>query len=291
MIEVSIISTVYNSEKFLPLCINSILNQTFKNFELILVNDGSTDNSYSICEYFAKKDSRIKIINKNNTGVSDSRNIGIKNSVGKFIMFIDSDDEIESNMLEDMVFYINKSSSDVCLSGFKKVNKTGEIINENVTLNSYNINTYMLDSKSFKELLDKNYISSVTFKIFKKSLISKYKFDNSMFFGEDLKFMFELLSENINIYVLNKCYYLYNYSPLSLTNSFKINKPLCFIKVYNLIFNFVKYRFEDEDLNKFLNNRIAMDYILSIEQLEFSNNYSLSYKYNYIKNLNKDIYI
>ena len=97
---VSIIVPVYNNEKYLRQCLDSITNQTFKDIEIILVDDGSTDNSASICEEYAKEDSRVVFIHSENKGVSNARNIGIDKSKGKFIMFCDSDDWLENDYIE-----------------------------------------------------------------------------------------------------------------------------------------------------------------------------------------------
>ena len=94
---ISIIVPIYNVEKYLSRCVDSILNQTFTDFELILVDDGSTDNSGKICDEYAEKDCRIKVIHKDNWGVSSARNVGLENSVGEYIMFCDSDDFVEKN--------------------------------------------------------------------------------------------------------------------------------------------------------------------------------------------------
>ena len=100
---VSIVIPVYNAEIYLKKCINSILTQTYKNIQIILVNDGSTDNSAKICEDFLKKDNRIKLINKTNGGVSSARNMGIYNCEGDYIVFVDSDDWIDSRHIEYLV--------------------------------------------------------------------------------------------------------------------------------------------------------------------------------------------
>ena len=100
MPKLSIIVPVYNVDKYLERCIRSILNQTYENFEIILVNDGSTDNSGIICENYSKVDSRIRVIHKKNEGVSSARNIGVDNAKGKYIGFIDPDDYINKYMYE-----------------------------------------------------------------------------------------------------------------------------------------------------------------------------------------------
>ena len=116
MPKVSVIVPVYNVEKYLARCVDSILNQTFNDFELILVDDGSPDNSGKICDEYAERDSRVKVIHKQNGGVSSARNLGIKTSIGEFITFIDSDDWIEPKMFEQL--YNASENCDIIFCGF-----------------------------------------------------------------------------------------------------------------------------------------------------------------------------
>ena len=109
----SIIVPVYNVEQYLPRCIDSILNQTFATFELILVDDGSTDRCSIICDEYTKKDNRIKVIHKKNGGLSDARNVGIEKAKGKYISFIDSDDFIIDKTYEILVLEAEKNNLDV----------------------------------------------------------------------------------------------------------------------------------------------------------------------------------
>ena len=110
--KVSIIVPIYNAEKWLEKCINSIIKQLYHNIEILLVNDGSTDKSLEICQKFAKKDNRIIIIDKPNEGVSKSRNIGIEKATGEYIKFVDSDDWLEENTCEELVELIEKEKTD-----------------------------------------------------------------------------------------------------------------------------------------------------------------------------------
>lgn len=119
MPKVSIIVPVYNVEKYIEKCIMSVLNQTFTDFELILVNDGSKDSSGSICDKYAQIDERIRVIHKPNGGVSSARNEGIRNSKGKFIGFIDGDDYIEPEMYQVLVNNIENNDADISICGFK----------------------------------------------------------------------------------------------------------------------------------------------------------------------------
>ncbi len=123
MPEISIIIPIYNSEKYIEQCINSILNQTFKNFELILINDGSTDNSRVICERYENKDKRIKLFNIGNRGVSSARNLGIENSRGKYIMFCDSDDYVKNTWCEELYKLIKDNNNSYIVCGVEINNK------------------------------------------------------------------------------------------------------------------------------------------------------------------------
>ena len=110
---ISIIVPVYNAEKYLNRCISSLLNQTYYNLEIILVNDGSTDNSKKICENAAKNDSRIKLINSVNEGVSLARNKGLKEANGDYISFVDSDDYVEPDYVEKMLLTLKSKKVDI----------------------------------------------------------------------------------------------------------------------------------------------------------------------------------
>ena len=110
---VSIILPIYNAEKYLERCLESIITQTYANIEIILINDGSTDNSINIIKEYAIKDSRIIIIDKENEGVSVARNIGILKARGKYICFVDADDYIEKSMIEKMKCCIDKENVDL----------------------------------------------------------------------------------------------------------------------------------------------------------------------------------
>ena len=116
---ISVIIPIYNVEKFLSFCIDSIVNQTYKNLEIILVDDGSTDNSGKICDEYALKDNRIKVMHKQNGGVSSARNVGLNIAKGKYIGFVDSDDYVENDMFEILHNLIIKNNVDIsCCNKF-----------------------------------------------------------------------------------------------------------------------------------------------------------------------------
>lgn len=126
-IKISIIVPVYNTEKYLHKCVDSILAQTFPDFEILLVNDGSTDSSRQICESYANKDSRIKVFNKENEGVSSARNVGIENAKGEWITFVDSDDWINERTLEVAIKQAMCNDADICCYDFRVIDKDKEV--------------------------------------------------------------------------------------------------------------------------------------------------------------------
>ena len=125
---ISVVVPIYNVEKYLKTCIETIIKQTYKNIEIILVNDGSTDNSLQICNEFKEKEKRIKVINKKNGGLSDARNIGLKKAKGKYICFIDSDDFINEKYIEELHSLIIKNNAQIAICSFENVNEFGESI-------------------------------------------------------------------------------------------------------------------------------------------------------------------
>lgn len=116
--KISIIVPVYNVEQYLPRCIDSILAQTFTDFELLLIDDGSNDNSGKICDEYAEKDNRIRVFHKGNEGVSSARQIGLEKANGQYSIHADGDDWLESNMLERMYKMANTTNADIVISDF-----------------------------------------------------------------------------------------------------------------------------------------------------------------------------
>lgn len=130
MNKISIIIPVYNSVKFLNACLDSIIRQTYQNMEIILVDDGSTDGSSTLCDEWGKKDSRIRTLHQKNQGVSAARNYGLKFATGNLISFVDSDDTLENDMYEKLIDTMLKYKADIAHCGYKRMNENGEIIKE-----------------------------------------------------------------------------------------------------------------------------------------------------------------
>lgn len=185
MCEISIIVPIYNSEKYLEKCIESVLKQEYECYELILIDDGSTDQSGIICDQYAKKDNRIKVIHKNNSGVSDSRNIGIKRATGKYILFLDSDDWIEGNSLDKIYEAINEKELDILIFGYREIyeNKNTSKINSYFNSNDDRFEDVILNISS-------NIKGFLFNKLIRKSCI-EYYFNESIYVKEDLYFLLQ----------------------------------------------------------------------------------------------------
>ena len=207
LIIISIIVPIYNMEKYIHLCVSSILKQSFKNFELILIDNMSEDNSYNICIEYSKIDKRIVVDKCVNRGVSNARNMGISIAKGEYIIFIDADDTINNDYLKNL--YLNIKHNDLVICGINIQDESRNYIR------SYsiprNLKFSMNDKESCEkiELLDsKNILNSIFNKIYKKDLI-KSNFDSRYTIGEDLDFNLKYMLECDNISVITNC--LYNY--------------------------------------------------------------------------------
>lgn len=211
---ISVIVPVYNAEKYLPKCLESILSQTFTDFELLLIDDGSTDNSSKICDNYASKDNRIRVFHKENGGVSSTRNRGIKESQGKWIVFVDSDDWVGTEYLQSM--FCDSKTSDLSMQGYKIIRVNGEEEVHKFDSNIYTNNIMLV----FCESEYKNIINSPISKLFKREIIeiNNIQFDNSISYGEDHLFVLEYLKYVKNVYISNiSDYYYYQDDTLSLT--------------------------------------------------------------------------
>lgn len=220
----SIIVPIYNSERYLKECIDSILNQTYDNFEIILVDDGSTDKSPKICdEYKSLYKEKIEVIHKKNEGQLPSRIRGLELAKGEYIYYIDSDDTIETNLLNDANNIINSYKPDIVLLNFQYTNDQGKVIE----INNDNINNGYIEKEAICDFVIKEKISPLWRKIFKKDLLDKdidfkryYHIKN----GEDLIQSLPIFFKAKSFYYLNKPYYNYRINPNSITKQYSINR-------------------------------------------------------------------
>lgn len=204
---VTFIIPVYNTENYVGRAIDSVLAQTYANIEIILVNDGSTDNSLTICESYVRRNNAIKLINQTNSGVSAARNAAMQVSKGKYIQFMDSDDEINNDMTETFMKLMSGNDYDTVICGYSTIGRS----NNNVVGET---RCYRGKEILFLAYLDKgllSLISSSANMIFKKNIIEEHnlKFNSEFAIGEDGLFSLDYLSKSKQVYVINES--LYNY--------------------------------------------------------------------------------
>lgn len=200
---VSIIVPVYNAKDTLKNCIDSILIQSYPNFELLLIDDGSLDDSLSICESYAYKDSRVRVFHKSNGGVSSARNVGLDSARGKWLTFIDSDDNVSLNFLSDL----SNHEEDILFTEYIAKNSTSKIL---ASIN----HSELLESSSISDFINSFFSDTILrspwAKFYKKELLGDLRFVGEMKIGEDAYFVLKYLSKCKNYGVLKDAEYIMN---------------------------------------------------------------------------------
>ncbi len=238
----SVVIPIYNAEKFIEKCVESIIKQTYIDWELLLINDGSTDKSLDICQRYAEQDLRIVCINKQNGGVSSARNVGIEVAKGKFITFVDADDWLEADHFTHIMCV--SEDMDLVVNGHKEIN-TNSVVEKRITGKNF----YTLDE--LKADYDRLYpLSLINFpwsKRFKCELIKNQRFDEKVKLGEDYLFNMQYLSKCSSIAFLLSCDYCYNKTNnSSATKKFREEDFCLCVKVYN---EAKKFRYADNSFN------------------------------------------
>lgn len=212
--KVSIVIPVYNAEKTLSKCINSLLIQTFKYFELILINDGSKDRSLDICKDFAKKDNRIKVYNKSNGGVSSARNLGIDSAKGEWLIFVDSDDWVDPDYCQNLLSSASHPLSFV-MSRHDFIGKQSSIIKDCNNISGEERIDFIISNK----ILD---FSGPYCKLFNLKTLNNYniRFPENIHMGEDGIFFVKYLNATKSLTVLNINNYHYQNNNQSLSHKF-----------------------------------------------------------------------
>ena len=193
MVKVSIIIPVYNAQKHLKRCIDSILKQEFEDFEAIFIDDGSTDKSPKILDEYALKDTRIKVIHKENSGVSDTRNVGLKHAKGKYIQFVDADDWLAEHSTKELVRAIEQTKSDLVVADFYRV------VGEHISRKGSILSNEVLSLQDYAEWMMESpadfYYGVLWNKLYRKSIIDEHhiKMDKDLSFCEDFVFNLEYL--------------------------------------------------------------------------------------------------
>ena len=230
-VKFSVIIPAYNCEKTISKCLKSILDQSYKNIEIIIIDDGSSDNTFKICSDFKNKDNRIILKTQKNKGVSCARNEGLAIATGEYISFIDSDDYLEKDALYQILKIIQLYKCDIVK--FQKIKETSKknFLSKN---SSYGLFSIKQDKNKILNMYFKYHdFDCVITSVFKAKLLKLLKFDTRFFVGEDYLFYFYALKNANTIFVSEKLLYHYVYDSQSLTNNLNLDKLIS--KLYNHI--------------------------------------------------------
>lgn len=246
---ITIIVPIYQVKPFLYKCVNSILCQTYKQFELLLIDDGSTDGSAVICDEYAREHDNVKVIHKQNGGVSSARNKGIDIAEGDYIMFVDADDYVSPTMCENLVSYTDEST-DIIISGFIEVfGKKQETIkvSDNISCSVDNL------KQNFDLYYRLPLLNSPFAKLYKRSLLKDIRFNSNVSMGEDFLFNLECYKRSNNIKFIPNADYYYNCTNMgSATKKYKQEYFNCYINCYEegKRFKYGEIRFTNDALDE-----------------------------------------
>lgn len=208
---ISIVVPIYNSEQTIKMCLDSLHGQTYSLFEVILVNDGSVDRSEELCQFFIKRDDRFSYFYKENGGLSDARNYGLRYAKGDYLMFLDSDDAFSKYCLESMVKIINITNADIISFNFT-TDFNGLEDNSNIEFEQHKLKkSNILQEYFFKEV-------AVTNRCFKRNILEGLSFVKGQI-SEDVIYLFKCYSKAKIIYTASQSYYYYNQTGISITRS------------------------------------------------------------------------
>lgn len=239
---ISIIVPIYKVEKYIRQCVDSILAQSYKDIEIILVDDGSPDNCPAICDEYAKQDSRVKVVHKENGGLISARKIGLQASSGEYVCFVDGDDWIEPDMYFQIAEAINKTKADCVITQFYFEYPNGPKKSD-YKLNRELYNRNEIEKEIFPTMLfDNQYYRFGIFpncwtKVFKRELLEKHLMntDDRIRMGEDIAFTYPCLMECQSIAFVDKALYHYRINPESMTKAYDERLPDIYLLPYQAL--------------------------------------------------------
>jgi glycosyltransferase involved in cell wall biosynthesis len=290
---ISVIVPVYKVEKYLDRCVSSIVNQTYKNLEIILVDDGSPDNCPQKCDEWAEKDSRIKVIHKENGGLSSARNAALDIARGDYIGFVDSDDYIALDMYEKLVGILSVCEVEIVTFGCHKVDENGNIISSTEKI----IECDLTSENALKELLKTNINNYMWNKIFKSVIFKEIRFPENRVW-EDMAICYKLflLSEKIYCYPQELYFYYINTNSITKNMNEKTLRDIFLARYECYMFIKNKYDFADEyalplaalAARRFFDRSLWADVDASV--LELAKNFLSDNKESILKNTNDKVY-
>ncbi|MBO5477005.1 MAG: glycosyltransferase family 2 protein [Clostridia bacterium] len=287
---ISVIVPIYKVEKYLRRCIDSILNQTYSNLEVILVDDGSPDNCPAIVDEYAKSDKRIKVIHKENGGISSSRNAGLKIATGEYVAFVDSDDSIDKMKYEVLYKLIKKYDADISIDELVRVkeDELGDLIIPNLDVDNIE-EKEITKSEALKMILMNNDVGNYSFtKLFKRKLFEKVCFPEGKVY-EDVATLYKVVDKAEKIAYTNQKLYYYLYGRLdAITSSFSEKKIIDSLEAYYNQCEFIVKNYSDiKEYAQIIWIKMytsAMEKILMNNYEELWNSSNVEEKYQYFKN-------
>lgn len=299
--KISIIVPAYNCQLYIKECLDSLLSQTYDNLEIIVVNDGSSDNTRSICEEYSVKNSSIYLINQENKGEAGARNTGLSQASGEFIAFVDSDDYIDSNMIELLYNAIKSSKADLAVSSISR------FPNPKLIKNSSEINTPLNAFYFFNNLLNKDEFLSCWRCLFHINIIKNNKilFTNGRKIGADQEFVYKYLLHSKAVVNIPNAVYYYRENP----SSMMLNKTYIHFHIVDAMQSVIDYAYqvveaeEAEKIAQVIKNNICIhgiyfasvtlltagERVASLKQFLFDKGYN-SFLKNAVVNKNKSYY-
>lgn len=205
---ISVIVPSFNVEEYLSVCLLSIINQTYKNLEIILVNDGSTDTTGKICDKYASRDKRIKVIHRLNSGVSGARNTGLLVATGDYITFVDADDILPKKAIQQLAQIAEQSNAD-CITGALQTFIDETAVDSDQNTDTYAVELVDRDSALEQLLYQKRIINGPVAKLYKASLLKNMEFKVGITVAEDLYFNYQVLKKVKSVAMTNSTVYLY----------------------------------------------------------------------------------
>lgn len=223
---VSIIVPVYNVEKYISQCLDSLVNQTYKNIQIIIVIDGTKDNSEKIVLSYAKNDSRIQIFSRSeNKGLLATRQEGLSYATGDYITFVDSDDWIDLDMIEKMIYHVEKTNAEIIKCGYYREFENSQELFQLTPIDK-TIYQKQFNDEFYPILLEKTSFNNICTELIKREIIDISKIDTSVSMGEDLLFNLYLYPKIKKVMLLEECYYHYRYNDNSITTNISLEKSI-----------------------------------------------------------------
>lgn len=270
---ISVIIPCFNCERTIRKTVNSLIRQTYDNIEIILIDDGSTDNTASIIDDIKCDDVRVVAEHTSNQGVAHARNTGIDLAKGSFITFVDSDDELEPDILRQAVIAQKESSADMLIFGHADIPQKNVSSNRhNYSIdNSIDISFDQRDKKFFQtmfELERSRYLFSCWGKLIRKAWIADIRFDPDITYGEDTTWILTLLQKEGHVTAIPNVGYLYYQSSQGLLNSFSMNKSRSIVKAHQQQAKFYVWSQMSDEYRQFAQLRLTNDVFWTLQTLK-----------------------